>query len=241
MTTATLVSSHPAEIRDDGWAAHNIWQHSASVRDLYTARARDEAEEMDCLAQAAELLTPLARPGDSVIDAGCGSGYFFHSLRKRDLALDYHGFDATAEFIEIGRRELVPFGLPPERLQKLRLEDFQGSADHLLCINLLSNLDNYHRPLERLLKATRRSLILRESIKNGADYRYVRDAYLDPGVALSVHVNAYDRRDLTAFIEARGFAVTEVIDRRSGGSPENVIGYPHWWSFLVATRCDAPA
>ncbi|WP_119167998.1 class I SAM-dependent methyltransferase [Algihabitans albus] len=241
MTHATLVSSSPAELRDDGWRAHNIWQHSASVRALYTARARDEAEEMDCLAQAAELLAPLAAPGDSVIDAGCGSGYFFHSLRKRDLTLAYHGFDATAEFIEIGRRELAPFGLPSDCLQNLRLEDFQGSADHLLCINLLSNLDNYHRPLERLLKATRKSLILRESIKDGADYRYVQDAYLDPGVALSVHVNAYDRRDLIAFIEARGFSVIEVIDRRSGGRPENVIGYPHWWSFLVATRCGVPA
>ena len=241
MTQTVLASSGQAELRQDGWAAHNIWQNSTSVRALYTARARDEAEEMECLAQAAELLTPLAEPGDSLIDAGCGSGYFFHSLRKRKLALDYHGFDATAEFIEIGRRELSPFGLPPDRLQHLRLEDFQGSADHLLSINLLSNLDNYHRPLERLLKAARKSLILRESIKQGADYRYVRDAYLDPGVKLSVHVNAYDRQDLIGFIEARGFAVTEVTDRRSGGQPEEVIGYPHWWSFLVATRRAMPA
>ncbi|MGP1256257.1 MAG: class I SAM-dependent methyltransferase [Kiloniellales bacterium] len=240
MTTATLVSSRPAELRDDGWSAHNIWQHSASVRELYTARARDEAEEMDCLAQAAELLAPQAAPGDSVIDAGCGSGYFFHSLRKRNLPLTYHGFDANADFIEIGRRELSRFGLPPQHLQALRLEDFQGSADHLLSINLLSNLDNYHRPLERLLKAARKSLILRESIKDGAAYRYVRDAYLDPGVALSVHVNAYDRQDLIGFIEAQGFAVSEVVDRRGGGQPENVIGYPHWWSFLVATRRGRP-
>ena len=240
MTTATLVSSRPAELRDDGWAAHNIWQHSASVRALYTARARDEAEEMDCLAQAAELLAPLTAPGDSVIDAGCGSGYFFHSLRKRNLPLAYHGFDANADFIEIGRRELSHFGLPPQHLQALRLEDFQGSADHLLSINLLSNLDNYHRPLERLLKAARKSLVLRESIKDGAAYRYVRDAYLDPGVALSVHVNAYDRQDLIGFIEAQGFAVSEVVDRRSGGQPETVIGYPHWWSFLVATRRRRP-
>ena len=95
--------------------------------------------------------------------------------------------------------------------------------------------------MERLLKAARKSLILRESIKQGADYRYVRDAYLDPGVTLSVHVNAYDRQDLIGFIEARGFAVTEVTDRRSGGQPEEVIGYPHWWSFLVATRRAMPA
>lgn len=191
---------------------------------------------MTCAAQAAELLAPLLEPGDSLLDAGCGSGYFFHSLRRRELEVAYHGIDATARLIEIGRTELPRFGLPAERLQPVRLEDFRGEADHVLCMNVLSNLDNYHRPLERLLKAARKSVILRESIKDGAEYRYVRDAFLDPGADLWVHVNAYDRRDLMAFIEARGFAVTEVEDRRTGGRPEDVIGHPHWWTFLVATR-----
>ena len=227
-----------AVIQTDGWAAHHIWDHSTTVRQLYRQRARDEAEEMTSAAQAAELLAPLVEAGDSLIDAGCGSGYFFHAARRRGIPVDYHGFDASPALIAIGREELPQFGLPRERLSVLRIEDFQGSADHLLSINLLSNLDNYHRPLERLLKAARKSLILRESIKDGAEYRYVRDAFLDPGHDLCVHVNAYDRRDIITFIEARGFAVDEVKDRRTQGNPESVIGYPHWWSFLVATRTD---
>ncbi|WP_096701966.1 class I SAM-dependent methyltransferase [Magnetospirillum sp. 15-1] len=222
--------------QDDGWLAHNIWEHSRTVRELYAARARDEAEEMTCAAQAAELLAPLLRPGDSLLDAGCGSGYFFHSLRRRALPVAYHGFDASPSLIAIGQRELPAFGLPAERLRVLRLEDFQGRADHVLCMNLLSNLDNYHRPLERLLKAAGRSLILRESITDGARYAYVRDNFLDEGVDLKVHVNAYDRAEITAFVESYGFSVRQVTDRRTGGQPEDVIGYPHWWSFLVAVR-----
>jgi hypothetical protein len=105
-----------------------------------------------------------------------------------------------------------------------------------LCMNVLSNIDNYHRPLERLLKAARRSLILRESIKEGSSYSYVRDNFLDPHVDLNVHVNAYDRSELVAFIERYGFVAREVADRRSGGQPEMVIGHPHHWTFLVATR-----
>ena len=98
-----------------------------------------------------------------------------------------------------GRSELAAFGLPEDRLRTLRIEDFQGSADHVLCMNVLSNIDNYHRPLERLLKAARRSLILRESIKDGSSYSYVRDNFLDPDVNLHVHVNAYDRSELVGF------------------------------------------
>lgn len=226
----------PAEIRDDGWEARNIWSHSRSVLDLYGARAAGRAEEMTCAAQAAELLAGLSAPGESLIDAGCGSGWFFHSLRRREVALDYHGFDATEAFVEIGRRELPAFGLSAARLRRLRIEDFRGTADHVLCMNVLSNLDNFHRPLERLLAAARRTLVLRESVKDGASYLWVRDAFLDPGVDLSVHVNAYDRGELRAFVEARGFRLREIADRRSGGRPETVIGYPHWWTFLVAER-----
>ena len=155
------------KIDDGGWAAHSIWQHSTDLFELYRRRARDEAEEMTCAAQAAELIAELARPGESLLDAGCGTGYFFHSLRRRGIALDYHGIDATERFIAAGCSELAAFGLPGDRLRTLRIEDFQGSADHVLCMNVLSNIDNYHRPLERLLKAARRSLILRESIKDG--------------------------------------------------------------------------
>ena len=93
-------------IDDNGWAAHNIWQHSADTFELYRRRARDEAEEMTCAAQAAELIAELARPGESLLDAGCGTGYFFHSLRRRGIALEYHGIDATAPFIALGRASL---------------------------------------------------------------------------------------------------------------------------------------
>jgi SAM-dependent methyltransferase len=225
-----------ASLFADGWAAHNIWQHSAQVRELYVQRARDEAEEMTCAAQAAELLEGLIRPGDSLLDAGCGSGYFFHSLRRRNIAVDYHGIDATESFIEVGRTALSTFGLPADRLQVIRIEDFRGETDHVLCMNVISNIDNYHRPLERLLKAARRTLVLRESVKDGASYSYVRDNFLDPGIDLRVHVNSYDRREILRFIESYGFSVNQVTDRRTGGKAEDVIGYPHHWTFLVAQR-----
>jgi SAM-dependent methyltransferase len=225
-----------ASLRDGGWMRHCIWEHSATVRELYTRRARDEAEEMTCAAQAAELLAPLVSPGDSLLDAGCGSGYFFHSLKRRALPLEYHGIDAAPSLVAIGQRELPAHGLPAERLRVMRIEDLDGAVDHVLCMNVLSNIDNYHRPLERLLEMARKSLILRESAKEGAAYAYVHDPYLDPGVDLKVHVNAYDAGELEAFIAGQGFRVERIVDRRSGGLPELVIGHPHWWTFFRAVR-----
>lgn len=225
-----------AVILSDGWSAYNIWNHSAAVRELYRRRARDEAEEMTCAGQAAELLRALAEPGDSVLDVGCGAGHFFHALRRRNIALAYYGIDATATFIDIAKQELPAFGLPADHMHTLRVEDFRGTTDHVVCINVLSNLDNFHRPLERILQAARKSVVLRESITDGGSTNYVRDNFLDDGVDLKVHVNSYDRLEMTNFIRAGGFDVEEVLDERSGGKPEYVIGYPHHWTFLVARR-----
>lgn len=228
-----------AEVRDDGWDRYSIWEHSGVARDLYAARCRMEEVEMTCAAQAAEILAPRVRPGDSLLDAGCGSGSFFHSLRTRGIPAEYHGIDASPTLIGIGRSILPGWGLPADRLRVLRIEDLDGAADHVLCMNVLTNVDNYHRPLERLLTVARRTLVLRESLKRGAEYAYVRDEFLDEGAHLSVHVNAYDVDEVCAFVRAHGFRPEIVVDRRSGGRPEMVIGHPHHWTFLVATRDDA--
>ena len=61
---------------------------------------------MTCAAQAADLLVPLAVNGKTILDVGCGSGYFFHSLKNRNIPLEYYGVDATASLIKIGQEEL---------------------------------------------------------------------------------------------------------------------------------------
>lgn len=222
----------------DGWSRFNIWEHSAELLELYTRRVRGEAEEMTCAAQAAELIEGLARPGETLLDVGCGTGYFLHSLCSRNISLEYFGIDATRRFIDIGRTELSRIGLPAQRLQLGRIEDLDGKVDHVLCMNVLSNLDNFHRPLERLLRMARKSVILRESVKDGAEYRYVMDRYLDSPDVLNVYVNAYDRKEWTDFIRSHGYSVVEIVDHRTGGMPESVIDYPHYWTFFVATRVD---
>lgn len=219
-----------------GWDRYSIWNHAASVRDLYARRCRQEAEEMTAHAQAAELLASRVAAGDTVLDAGCGSGYFFHALKRRGLPVEYYGVDACGALLDIGRSILPDFGLPAQRLVESRLEDIDGTVDHVVCLNVLSNIDNYHRPLERLLMMARKSVILRESFKHGAEYHYVHDAFLDPGVVLNVHVNHYDIDDVARFVAARGFSAEFVVDRRTGGQPEDVIGHPHYWTFLVADR-----
>jgi ubiquinone/menaquinone biosynthesis C-methylase UbiE len=223
----------------DGWARYNIWEHSRTVRDLYRQRCLREVEEMTAHAQAAELLGRHIVPGDTLLDVGCGAGYFYHSLKERMMDVEYWGIDASPSLIDIGHETLSRFGLSKVRLQNVRIEDADGNFDHLVCINVLSNIDNYHRPLERMLTMARKTVLLRESLKKGSQYQYVEDRFLDDGSRLNVHVNHYDAEEMKKFIASYGFTVDEIVDRRTNGQPELVIGYPHYWTFLLATRSGA--
>lgn len=223
-------------INDNGYEKYSIWEHSQTVKDLYAKRCRQETEEMTCAAQAAELLAPIVKSGDILLDAGCGSGYFFHSLQKRKIPVEYHGIDASQSLIKIGKDILPSYGLPSDHLQLMRIEDLDAQVDHIVCMNVLSNIDNYHRPLERILKCSRKSVILRESLSEKGEYAYVPDKFLDPGVELKVHVNTYPLLEVISFIQSHGYKVQNIEDRRTKGSEELVIGYPHYWKFLLATK-----
>ncbi len=223
-------------ISTNGWNKYCIWEHSATVKELYTKRCRLQAEEMVCASQAAELLTPQVKAGDQLLDAGCGSGYFYHSLVARNIPVDYWGIDAAESLINIGQSILPKYGLPAKHLVHGRLEDLDTDVDHVLCMNVLSNIDNYPRPLERLLGSARKSVILRESVSKEESYNYVHDKYLDPGVNLKVHVNTYKESEFVQFIQSYGFDVESFIDRRTNGEPELVIDYPHHWKFFRATK-----
>ena len=223
-------------ISDKGWAKFNIWEHSSSIRELYARRCRREVDEMTAHRQAVRLLKPHMKKGHVVLDVGCASGYLFHSLAGLHAPVEYYGIDASRALLDIGREIMPAYGLPKERLIETRIEDLDAEVDHVLCINVLSNIDNFHRPLERLLLAARHTVIIRESISNSSKYTYVEDRFLDPGVHLKVYVNTYERREITDFIESYGYRVTSHVDEYTGGEPQTVIGYPHNWTFLEAVR-----
>ena len=94
----------------------------------------------------------------------------------------------------MGKKELKKFGLSEDNLICGRIEDLKASVDHIICMNVLSNIDNYHKPLERILKSAKVTVILRESMSDKANYQYVTDNYLDFDKRLKVHVNTYKIR-----------------------------------------------
>lgn len=218
----------------------NPWANDANTLQLYRRRCRREAEEMTCAAQAAALLATRVRPGESLLDAGCGGGYYLWSLRDRGVDVDYHGIDFTPQMIELARAEVAPAaGLDPGRFRLQAIEQLGEDEryDTVLCFNVLTNSPHYALGLERLLRAARRRIVLRESMGEELIVRYSADPYLDAGKRhIRVYHNQYPLDEVRELMESEGFAVTQVRDERSGDGIEQVVDIPHRWRILLGER-----
>ncbi len=221
-------------------SAYNIWEHSANVRQLYAERCRDEVEEMTCARQCAEILKPLVAPDSTVLDAGCGSGYYWHSLRRRGVGCQYYGIDYSPSLIDIGRRELAPFGLPGGRLRAAMIEDLDTVYDAVICFNVLPWLPHYHQGLERLCAASGRHLLIRTALADQEQIRWEEDGYLEEGYNhLKSYWNVYAREAFEGFIAEQGFKVTRIRDERTSDGVEMVVGKPFPWRILLCERIDS--
>ena len=218
----------------------NIWEHSSNVIELYSRRARG-CDEMDAAAQAAEILAPFitgrSRP-PRLLDAGCGSGYLWHSFQKRNLPLEYYGLDYSPSLIEIGQAILPDYGLPAERLICGAIEDLHGQAyDLAALLNTLTFCPDFRQPLDRLIGTGIKALAIRDNFGPQTVIRWEIDGYLDPGFNhLKAYWNQWSIPEVTAFLNEYGFCVTEIEDRRAQGRVEMVVDKPYYWSWLLAVR-----
>ncbi len=224
---------------------YNIWEHSAQVRRLYSQRAHGH-HEMDSSAQGAELLAPYieanskAHPGSTprLLDAGAGSGYFYHSLAKRNLAVDYYGLDYSPSLIEIGQSILPAYGLPKERLSCQAIEDIIDlHFDFIVLINTLTFCPDFREPLDRLMATKPQVILIRDNFGPETIIRWELDGYLDPGYEhLKAYWNQWNYTEVAEFLKEAGYLVHSVVDRRTGGQEELVVGKSYFWSWLRAEK-----
>lgn len=219
-------------------SSDNPWANDRITLDLYRRRCRKEVEEMTCAAQAADILAAHIKPGETLLDAGCGGGYYYHSMLDRNLTIHYFGLDYTPEMIDLARAEMCPAPISNPRCFMLgSIEDLDQEFDNIICFNVLTNNPHYALPLERLLKCTRKRLLLRESLGSDLIIRYTPDAYLDEGKRhIRVYHNTYPIDEVTSFIADQGFCVSSIPDRRSNDGVEIVVDIPHQWRILFAER-----
>ena len=216
----------------------NPWANNERLIELYRRRCRLESEEMICAAQAADILKNKVIAGDTLLDAGCGGGYYFWSFKRRNVPIEYFGLDYTPQMINLAREEICrESGLSREQFILGAIEDLDIQFDHIICFNVLTNSPHYALPLERLLLSTRKYILLRESLSDKLTIRYTSDEYLDQDKRhIRDYHNTYPIAEVISFMEGYGFEVHRIKDLRTNDKAEMVSDTPHWWRILVGKR-----
>ena len=216
----------------------NPWANDTATLELYRRRCRREAEEMTCAAQAAEILAEEIGPGETLLDAGCGGGYYYWSFLDRSVPVEYFGLDYTPEMIALARTEMcATTGLSPDRFVLGSIENLDREFDYVICFNVLTNSPHYALPLERLLASTRKHVVIRESLGDDLVVHYTPDPYLDEGKRqINVYHNTYPLGEVSSFMREHGFRVTQIKDERTQDGVEMVCDIPHSWRILHGQR-----
>lgn len=121
-----------------------------AIAERYSAHDYANAERY--YARRAKLVATGLEPGASVLDIACGDGGLGRALI--DLGFDYHGVDASARMVEVGRRMLG------DRVQQGSFE-FEPSAtvDATTIFRSLYLVPDRRAFLERVRGFTRRKLV----------------------------------------------------------------------------------
>lgn len=106
------------------------------------------------LALLDELLHP--RPGESVLDVGCGTGYFSNALSDRGLNVT--GLDPDLPALRFARQRDPRIALAGGRAGALPFAD--GAFDHALAMTSLCFVPDPARALRELWRVSRRAVLL---------------------------------------------------------------------------------
>ena len=140
------------EKKSESWAAE--WddpRQGKAYGDVFYQRAVGDLPEMECSKAAAKKIVNIARPGDRIVDVGCGSGHYLRSLLDQiETPFAYHGIDRTQYFVDLAQRAFgncksASFGIG----DIFKLAEADQSADIVMCNNVLLHLPSIAGPLSR--------------------------------------------------------------------------------------------
>ena len=168
-------------------------------------------------ARRRELLLAEARPGERVLDLGCGAGRFVAALR--DAGADPVGVELAEAALERARRvtpgadlrRVAPDGSLPLGHGEIDLVWCSEVLEHVPdTVGFLTEVRRVLRPGGRLLLTVPQHSRVKRTMIALANY----DVHYDP---LGEHVRFYTRRSLKRALEATGF--TAVSLSTLGGPP----------------------
>lgn len=99
------------------------------------------------------------KPGEWVLDVGCGPGWNFDHFMEHGPSVCYRGIDYSQRFIRVASKRVSPLNIFKQGDVRRIAED-DKSFDVVLLQDVLEHTNGYKKPLKEALRVARRLVIV---------------------------------------------------------------------------------
>lgn len=140
-----------------------IWEDDTAYGDIFYQRALGTLPEMESARAITQLLKGQVRSHDRLLDVGCGAGHYLRSLRQSlSVPFVYTGVDATLPYIRLARKAWQEDPAASFAVADAYALPFADQTfDLVMSCNLLLHLPSIVRPLQELVRVSRRYVVIR--------------------------------------------------------------------------------
>ncbi|WP_222916287.1 class I SAM-dependent methyltransferase [Natrinema sp. SYSU A 869] len=167
-------------------------------------------------------------PGMRVLDVGCGEGRHVHAAALENVA-EVVGLDLERENLKAARDDHAEYIAPESDVpvtflsgDALRLPFGDGAFDVVCCTEVLEHLPDYESAIDELRRVCAPDGTLAVSVPRAGPERVCWALSDDYHNVEGGHVRIFDREELQAAIERRGF-------ERVDGHFAHALHAPYWW------------
>jgi ubiquinone/menaquinone biosynthesis C-methylase UbiE len=145
---------------------NEFWESCDILHDTFEKRSTGELPEMESSKSLAALLEKEGQGRKiSVLDAGCGLGHYYVSIKKRLPDAAYEGCDVTARYIERAKDLWKDAPVKFTRAQIGKMPYSDCSFDYVVCINVILHIPPpVYSAVRDILRVCRKAAIIRTPI-----------------------------------------------------------------------------
>lgn len=201
---------------------------------LLLKRLRGEVPELTWLRQLRDILRPNLRPGVTLMDMGCATGYAYNSFKE--FGVIYVGVDVEPTYLKIAAQwfsdipgvDFVEHDIvtrPPPR-----------TADIVICSAMLERCPCLMPTLQHLVDGAKRILMLRMFLGDSEHIYTIPSPVPVYRNTHRKHNNQYSFKDVLGFIEGKGFKTRVYRDEYTDSMPQFVDGVVRTFYVVYAEK-----
>ena len=188
--------------------------------ELLLKRLRGEVPELTWLRQVRDILRPNLRPGVTLLDIGCATGYAYNSFKG--FGVVYTGLDVEPEYLKIATQWFS--NIPEVNFVQYDIVDSPPprTAEIAICSAMLEHCPCLMPALQHLVDGAERILMLRTFLGDVEHIHAIPSPVPEYRDTHQKYNNQYSFKDVLGYIEGRGFKARVDRDEYTDSMPQFV-------------------